>query len=161
MTSHTKYIHDADNYFRPWKIFKEEAGRIKKSISESVVWQEKVRQERDFITSVCDRLQVSSSISSNPFKALWSMTYFHAVKECEEQWPVSMGERNVIIRMLDGAMSEHITALALWVWEQRFLQSDYIMHMGGNMCLDILEVNDLFVILMLFCVVCPRHNSQH
>ena len=99
-----------------------------------------MNEERDFISSVCDVLQVAPAISANPYKALWSMTYFHAMRECEEQWPSSMGERSVIRSLLNTDMSDHITELALWVWEERFLRSKYIMHMGGNMCLDILEV---------------------
>ena len=134
------YPVDADNYFRPWKIFKDEANAIKDRQNTDDSWKAKTAENAEFLVEVFRSVGASDSITAKPQKALWATTYLHAAKECEEYWPHEEGERRELSKIYRPEYEERVTSLALWVWEQRFLHSGFTVTMGGRMAVDIIEV---------------------
>jgi hypothetical protein len=134
------YSVDADNYFRPWKIFKESANTIKDRQNTAEEWKLKTEEEKEFLTEVFTSVGALPSLLAKPQKALWACTYLHAARECEEYWPHEEGDRHELSRIYRKEYEERVTKLALWVWEQRFLHSGFTVEMGGRMAVDILEV---------------------
>lgn len=134
------YDVDADNYFRPWKVFKDKADIIKDRQNTADSWKEKTEENKDFLVEVFRSVGANDSITVKPQKALWACTYLHAAKECEEYWPTEEGERRELSKIYKSDYEEKVTSLALWVWEQRFLHSGFTTDMGGRMAVDILEV---------------------
>lgn len=143
----TYYPVDADNYFRPWKIFKDAANVIKDRQNTAEEWKVKTEQEKEFLIEVFTAVGGVPSLLSKPQKALWACTYLYAVRECEEYWPHEECERHELTRIYPSEYEERVTKLALWVWEQRFLHSGYTIEMGGRMAVDILEV--IMIILLV------------
>lgn len=133
------YSSDADNYFRPWKIFKEAANDIKDRQNTAEIWKNKTEESKEFLTEVFTQVGGVPSLLAKPQKALWACTYLHAIKECEEYWPHEEGDRHEFSKVYLPEYESKVTELALWVWEQRFLYSGYKVEMGGRMAVDILE----------------------
>lgn len=134
------YDVDADNYFRPWKVFKDIADIIKNRQNTDDCWKAKTAENVEFLVEVFRSVGASDSITVKPQKALWATTYLHAAKECEEYWPVDEGDRRELSKVYSQEYEHQVTSLALWVWEQRFLHSGFTVEMGGRMAVDILEV---------------------
>lgn len=133
------YDTDADNYFRPWKVFKKEANAIKDKINTCEIWKKKAQENESFLREVFGRVNCQPNVLENPAKALWSITYLHALREVESFWPSKESIRDELHKALPIETSAAVTSLALWVWEQRFLYSGFVPQMGGRMSVDIIE----------------------
>mmetsp|Transcript_5373 Transcript_5373/g.8213 ORF Transcript_5373/g.8213 Transcript_5373/m.8213 type:complete len:379 (-) Transcript_5373:227-1363(-) len=133
------YPVDADNYFRPWKVFKDKADTIKNRQNTEESWKVKTEENKDFLIDVFRTVGASDTILSKLQKALWATTYLHAARECELYWPVEESERLELSKIFPPEHERRVTELALWVWEQRFLHSGFTTEMGGRMAVDILE----------------------
>jgi hypothetical protein len=158
------YSVDADNYFRPWKVFKDCANVIKDRQNTAEVWKTKAAEEKEFLKEVFTAVGALPSLIEKPQKALWACTYLYAVREVEEYWPQVECERDEFSRFFPSQHEERVTQLALWVWEQRFLHSGFTVEMGGRMAVDILEVSLLCSprpsLLSLFPPLSPSACSQ-
>lgn len=133
------YSVDADNYFRPWKVFKDKADIIKNRQNTDESWQAKTEENKDFLIDVFRTVGANESILGKLQKALWATTYLHAARECELYWPEEEEERRELSKIFPPEHERRVTELALWVWEQRFLHSGFTEEMGGRMAVDILE----------------------
>ena len=134
-----QYDIDADNYFRPWKVFKAEANVIKEKIDTCENWQRKAEENKEFLQDIFSRVDSKPSVIQKPTKALWSTTYLHALREVETYWPSHESTRDNFSKALPAETKDAVTTLALWVWEQRFLHSGFVSEMGGRMSVDIVE----------------------
>lgn len=132
------YDVDPDNFFRPWKVFKKEAGVIKERMKTEEVWHEKAKENEPFLTQLCQQhAKCQPTVCST--KALWCMTYFHALREVENFWPAEHSTRNKFCSMVPSDVQSKVTQLALWVWEQRFLHSGFKCEMGGRISVELID----------------------
>ena len=132
------YDIDADNYFRPWKVFKKEANVIKDRIN-SQTWEVKASENEAFLQDIFQQVDCLPSILQKPTKTLWCTTYLHALREVETFWPNDASTRDAFCKAMPSENQGAVTSLALWVWEQRFLHSGFCGEMGGRMSVDIVE----------------------
>lgn len=132
------YDVDADNYFRPWKIFKKEANVIKDRIN-TESWKVKAAENDAFLQEIFQKVNCLPSVLQKPTKTLWCTTYLHALREVETFWPTDQSTRDEFCKALPAEYQAAVTSLALWVWEQRFLHSGFNCEMGGRMSVDLVE----------------------
>ena len=134
------YEVDADNYFRPWKVFKKEANAIKERANTDSDWAIKATENEGRLKEIFQQVNCLPSVLNKPTKALWCTTYLHALREVENFWP-NDGEsrRDAFCQALSADTQEDVTALALWVWEQRFLHCGFNCEMGGRISVDLVE----------------------
>lgn len=150
------YDVDADNYFRPWKVYKDKADQIKDKMN-TPEWMQKCAENKDFLIHICRKVGAKESLSAKLPKALWANTYLYAIQEVEEYWPQHEGTRKELSNLVTKEESDKITELALWVWEQRFLHSDCLIAMGGRICVEMFEVSVLcFIDFDLICACRER-----
>lgn len=129
---------DADNYFRPWKIFKKEANVIKDKIN-TEVWEVKAAENKAFLQEIFQKVDCLPNVLQKPTKMLWCTTYLHALREVETFWPAEESTRDAFCKALPAETQPTVTSLALWVWEQRFLHCGFNCEMGGRMSVDLVE----------------------
>lgn len=133
------YDVDADNYFRPWKVFEKEAAVLKNKPCTDEIWRAKAEENADFLTEVFTAVDALPTVLSRHPQALWCTTYLYALKQCEIFWPKEEGDRREISRRLSDQAHAKVTELALWVWEQRFLYSSFTEEMGGRIAVELLD----------------------
>ena len=69
--SPTKYDIDADNYFRPWKVYKPVVNAFKSRAEKDPVWIAKAHEDYEMLRRVFKVLGAEDKIISNPVKCLW------------------------------------------------------------------------------------------
>jgi len=133
------YDVDADNYFRPWKVFKKEANDIKNRVDTDDNWTVKAAENESFLREIFQQVNSLESVINKPTKSLWCTTYLHALREVENFWPNEVSHRVAFCQALSTETQARVTELALWVWEQRFLHCGFNSEMGGRMSVDLVE----------------------
>lgn len=148
-----------DIFFRPWKIQKQVSKTVKGRIDTCPKWAAKVEENKDFLTRIFATIDAKSSVTSSLPLSLYSTTYLVNVKACECMWPPSplpestddsgsaggsvgiTPSKKLMDKLIPSADDwNRVTDLACWVWEQRFLTSEFAVELGGFLCNDILEV---------------------
>jgi hypothetical protein len=130
---------DADNYFRPWKVFKKEASVIKDKINTDESWKVKARENEAFLQEIFQQVTCLPEILQQSTKSLWCTTYLHALREVETFWPKDESTRDAFCGALSLETQAEVTKLALWVWEQRFLHCGFNCEMGGRMSVELVQ----------------------
>jgi len=134
------YEIEADNYFRPWKIYKNEEKNMKKVLMASEKWLTKANEIKDFMTEIYTLTGANNEILDDISKALWSMTYVQCGLQNETYWPIaSKVQRCALSTLIPSSHRSDIEKVALWVWERRFLDSPLKMEMGSRISLDMLR----------------------
>jgi hypothetical protein len=139
---------DMDEYFRPWKVYTESISAYKKNAGSNERWLKKSEDFRPFLHTVFQSVGVTEDILSKPTKCLWSTTYLCALRECELFWfpedslktgspPTRMAIRDAVSSEDDWTEIEH---LATWVFNQRFFNNGFELHLGCRLTAQILQV---------------------
>jgi len=142
---------NADSYFRPWKICSEEVNLAKVKVQASAEYAEKVLENEAFLLEISQIANLKEKVK--PHKILWSMTHLLNLLECEMFWVPEIETtfndlpklkyrshlKDVTRALEDADRLSTIKALACWVWERRFLQTDYSIELGGKLALEIFQ----------------------
>ena len=136
------YEVDADNYFRPWKIFEAET-KITKQLCmlQQGPWFEMALENQEFLRKIFHDVGGTKKTTKPITGALWSTTYLMAIKESEEFWKgEGEDERSALSKIItDEKEWERIESIALWVWEQRFFRHGFQRKIGGLICQEMLQ----------------------
>ena len=153
------FEEDADVYFRPWKVFKEESNQIKSRALLSARWAQKAEENKDFLRTIYRLLEANEDLQTDLCKGLWSITYICCVFDCEKFWQhETLGFRQAVTKALSADQVRQVRELASWVWMERFLRSDFIDEMGGRLCIELLLVNlkfEVFYMLLIPSMALP------
>ena len=71
-----KYDIDADNYFRPWKIYKPAVEAFKAAAEKDPIWIAKANENYELLCRVFKVLGLQDKIISKPVKSLWYFKVF-------------------------------------------------------------------------------------
>lgn len=130
-----------DHYFRPWKVYASEAKFVKARIVAEPKWVAMGEKHKDFLVRIFSLLKVNPKNLSSMTTLLWSTTYLVAIKDCELFASTSSESKACLSKLIPNTDDwKLLTELACWVWAERFLFSGFEVHMGGHLCVDMLEV---------------------
>ena len=136
------YDVNADNYFRPWKLFKNRVEDYKRRVGSDSEWINKARENEDFLAKYLSLLGVTDKVLKDPVKSLWTCTYVTCLTAVEAFWSQNIQDkRDFIVNLLSHEDSERFERLALWVWRKRFFESGMAILLGGRLSHEILQVN--------------------
>ena len=134
------YEIEADNYFRPWKIFKNEEKKMKTDLMAGEKWLTKANDIRDFMSELYTLTGANNEVLDDISKSLWSITYIQCGLQNEAYWPIaSKAQRSALSTLIPSSYRKDIEKVALWVWERRFLDSPLKIEMGARISLDMLR----------------------
>ena len=140
--SPVNYDIDADNFFRPWKIYKPVVDGIKSKADSDPIWIAKAEENYEMLKRVYSALGIQEKIISKPVKCLWSTTYISCLIAVEAYWPKENDKRCAITEIVSTLNPEDVSqikSLSLWVWQQRFIDCDEYPLFGGRLTSEMLE----------------------
>jgi hypothetical protein len=136
------YHIDADNYFRPWKIYEAESKIAKQHCTtQHGAWFEIALKNKDFLNKIFTDVQSVKKVLKPMTSSLWSTTYLMAIRESEEFWEGDGDDARTALSALitDPQEWDRIESIALWVWEQRFFHTGYQRKIGGLIAQEMLQ----------------------
>lgn len=140
------YDVDADNYFRPWKIYEAESKISKQQcMLLQQPWFEMVHENEKFLRRIFAEVGAVDKMTNPIGNSLWATTYLMALRESEEFWPEPAAddvgaERTAMAKTLTSKEDwEKVESIALWVWSQRFLSNGFQRKIGGKIAREMLQ----------------------